>query len=76
MCVVIGRLELSATHISFYPERFADEDDDVAPHPVESSGGGGKGKAWVPDSASDVCGGCHNPIVPGLFLTRKHHCRR
>lgn len=79
IAVVVGRLELSATHISFYPERFADDEDDT--YEVDAakralSSKDAKKKVWVPDNASDVCGGCHNPILPGLFLTRKHHCRR
>ena len=77
LCTVEGRLELSATRLLFFPDRVVDGEETsgstfVSP-PTSSSSGT---QMWVPDSASDVCGGCQNPILPGLFLSRKHHCRR
>ncbi len=75
LCVVEGRLELSATRLLFFPERVVDGDDSASSTFVSPPTSGGS-QMWVPDSASDVCGGCQQPILPGLFLSRKHHCRR
>ena len=67
-----GRLEVDARNIRFFPERIADSisEDTTGADTVNPE------VAWVPDSASNLCAGCRKPIVRGVFLSGKHHCRR
>jgi hypothetical protein len=66
MVVVVGTLELTATHLSFEGRQFGG--------PGTGVGVSNEKIDWVPDADRSECALCRKPFS-GLFKTGKHHCR-
>ena len=66
MVVVVGTLELTATHLTFYGQQFGGPGTGVGMSKQEID--------WVPDADRSECALCRKAFT-GLFKSGKHHCR-
>lgn len=69
---VTGKLELTASHLLFFPEEMASEDASNVQGEIVKQ----RSVERTPDSAVSACPGCGRVITGTWLRSGKHHCRR